>query len=183
MYSTDATSWSAGGALPNSTSRGISWDGSNFVVVSTTNSTQTARSTNGTSWTTTTLTGTQIGSWNSVCANGTTLVAVSGSGNLRSAAMTSTDSGATWNLETGIPLDVSLTCFNPYVSQLTNTVEFGDNINGNKVPSGAKVRCPNIMFTNDTPANIQTVSRLVGANMVMSNGGSLTASICLFDLR
>jgi hypothetical protein len=181
MYSTDATSWSAGGALPNSTSRGISWDGSNFVVVSTTNSTQTARSTNGTSWTTTTLTGTQIGSWNSVCANGTTLVAVSGSGNLRSAAMTSTDSGATWNLETGIPLDVSLTCFNPYVSQLTNTVEFGDNINGNKVPSGAKVRCPNIMFTNDTPANIQTVSRLVGANMVMSNGGSLTASICLFD--
>lgn len=173
--------FTAGGALPNSTSRGVAWDGTNFVVVSTTNSTQTARSTNGASWTTTTLTGTQIGSWNAICANGTTLVAVSSSSNLRSAAMTSTNSGAAWTVQTGMPLDVSLTCYNPYVSQLTNTVQFGDNINGNKVPSGAKVRCPNIMFTSAVPVNIQTASSLVGANMVMTAGGSLTASICLFD--
>jgi hypothetical protein len=173
--------FAAGGALPNSTSRGIAWDGTNFVVVSTTNSTQTARSTNGASWTTTTLTGTQIGSWNAICANGTTLVAVSSSGNLRSYAMTSTNSGTTWTVQTAMVSDVSLTCFNPYVSQLTNTVQFGDNINGNKVPSGARVRCPNIMFTSAVPANIQTASRLVGANMVMTAGGSLTASVCLFD--
>ena len=173
--------FTAGGALPNSTSRGVAWDGTNFVVVSTTNSTQTARSTNGASWTTTTLTGTQIGSWNAICANGTTLVAVSSSSNLRSAAMTSTNSGAAWTVQTGMPLDVSLTCYNPYVSQLTNTVEFGDNINGNKVPSGAKVRCPNIMFTSAVPVNIQTASSIVGANMVMTAAGSLTASVCLFD--
>lgn len=177
--------FAAGGALPNNFSRGIAWDGTNFVVVSTsattTGSSQTARSTNAAAWTTTTLTGTQIGNWMTVCANGTTLVAMSNSSVNRSYAMTSTDSGATWTVRAGTPLDVSLTCFNPYVSQLTNTVEFGDNINGNKVPSGAKVRCPNIMFTADTPANIQTVSRLVGANMVMSNGGALAASICLFD--
>jgi hypothetical protein len=173
--------FTAGGALPNSTSRGVAWDGTNFVVVSTTNSTQTARSTNGASWTTTTLTGTQIGSWNAIIANGTTLVAVSSSGNLRSYAMTSTDSGATWTVRTGMVIDVSLTCYNPYVSQLSNTVQFGDNINGNKVPTGAKVRCPNIMFTSAVPVNIQTSSSIVGANMVMTAGGSLTASICLFD--
>jgi hypothetical protein len=173
--------FTAGGALPNSTSRGVAWDGTNFVVVSTTNSTQTARSTNGAAWTTTTLTGTQIGSWNAICANGTTLVAVSSSSNLRSAAMTSTNSGAAWTVQTGMPLDVSLTCYNPYVSQLTNIVEFGDNINGNKVPNGAKVRCPNIMFTSAVPVNIQTASSIVGANMVMTAGGSLTASVCLFD--
>lgn len=173
--------FTVGGALPNSTSRGIAWDGTNFVVVSTTNSTQTARSTNGTTWTTTTLTGTQIGSWNAVVANGSTLVAVSSSGNLRSYAMTSTDSGATWTVRTGMVTDVSLTCYNPYVSQLTNVVQFGDDTNGNKVPTGAKVRCPNIMFTSAVPVNIQTSSRIVGANMVMTAGGSLTASICLFD--
>ena len=76
---------------------------------------------------------------------------------------------------TGIPLDV-LTCFNPYVSQLTNTVEFGDGINGNKVPTGAVV--PKYYVYQSNSANIQT-ARLVGANMVMTNGGSLTASICL----
>lgn len=173
--------FTVGGTLPNSTSRGIAWDGTNFVVVSTTNSTQTARSTNGTTWTTTTLTGTQIGSWNAVVANGTTLVAVSGSGNLRSYAMTSTDSGTNWTVRTGMVTDVSLTCYNPYVSQLTNTVQFGDDVNGNKVPSGAKVRCPNIMFTSAVPVNIQTSSSIVGANMVMTAGGSLTANICLFD--
>lgn len=173
--------FTVGGVLPNSTGRGVAWDGTNFVVVSTTNSTQTARSTNGVAWTTTTLTTTQIGSWNAVVANGTTLVAVSSSGNLRSYAMTSTDSGTTWTVRTGMPLDVSLTCYNPYVSQLSNVVEFGDNINGNKVPSGAKVRCPNIMFTSAVPVNIQTASSIVGANMVMTAGGSLTANICLFD--
>lgn len=173
--------FTVGGTLPNSTSRGIAWDGTNFVVVSTTNSTSSARSTNGTTWTTTTLTGTQIGSWTGVVANGTTLVAVSSSGNLRSYAMTSTDSGATWTVRTGMVIDVSLTCYNPYVSQLTNTVQFGDDVNGNKVPSGAKVRCPNIMFTSAVPANVQTSSSIVGANMVMTAGGSLTANICLFD--
>ncbi len=182
MYSTDATSWTTGAVLANSTSRGVAWDGTNFVIVSTTNSVNTSRTPNGsTAVTNTTMAAANANNWWAICANGTTLVAVSNSSNLRSAAITSTNSGAGWTLQTGTPMDVSLTCFNPYVSQLTDTVEFGDNINGNKVPNGAKVRCPNIMFTSAVPANIQTASRLVGANMVMSAGGTLTASICLFD--
>lgn len=182
MYSTNAVAWTTGAVLANTTSRGVAWDGTNFVIVSTTNSVNTSRTPDGsTAVTNTTMTAANANNWWAICANGSTLVAVSNSSNLRSAAMTSTDSGASWTLQTGTPMDVSLTCFNPYVSQLTDTVEFGDNINGNKVPTGAKVRCPNIMFTSATPANIQTSSRLVGANMVMSNGGALTASICLFD--
>lgn len=182
--------FTVGGVLPNAFSRSIAWDGTNFVVVSIINSgvgsTQTARSTNGASWTTTTLTGTQIGNWTTVTANGTTLVALSVSSNNRSYAMTSTDSGTTWTVQTGAVTDVSLTCFNPYQAQLTNVVQFGDGNNGNKVPTGAKVRCPNIMFTNQTPANIQTSSRIIGANMGTSAaagfvGGSVTANICLFD--
>lgn len=181
-YSTDGTSWSSGSALPNSTSRGIAWDGTNFVVVSTGNSVITAYDTNGSStWSTSTMDETLRNNWTAVCANGVTLVAVSSSSNLRSAAMTSTNSGVAWTLQTGIPSAITLTCFNPYVAQLTSTVEFGDGVNGNKVPTGAKVRCPNIMFTADTPADKQTSSRTLGANMAMSNGGSLTASICLFD--
>lgn len=182
MYSTDATTWTTGAVLANSTSRGVAWDGTNFVIVSTTNSVNTSRTPNGsTAVTNTTMASTHANNWWAICANGTTLLAVSNSSNLRSAAMTSTDSGANWTLQTGIPLDVSLTCFNPYASQLTNTVQFGDGTNGKKVPNGAKVRCPNIMFTSAVPANIQTSSRLVGANMVMTAGGSLTANICLFD--
>ncbi len=183
QYKDDPTTgaFTVGGTLTTGVARGIAWDGTNFVVVSTTNSVTTHRSTNGVSWTSTTNGATYANNWMAICANGTTLCAVSSSSTLRSAAMTSTDSGATWTLRTGIPLDVSLTCYNPYVSQLTNTVEFGDNINGNKVPTGAKVRCPNIMFTSAVPVNIQTASSIVGANMVMTNAGSLTASICLFD--
>ena len=183
MWSTDATSWTTGAVLNNSTSRGVAWDGTNFVIVSTTNSVNTSRTPAGTTGTltNTTMAAANANNWTAVCANGTTLVAVSSSSNLRSAALTSTDSGANWTLQTGTPLDVSLTCYNPYVSQLSNTVEFGDNINGNKVPSGAKVRCPNIMFTSAVPVNIQTASSIVGANMVMTAGGSLVADTCLFD--
>ncbi len=79
-------------------------------------------------------------------------------------------------------MDVSLTCINSFRSQLTSTVEFGDGTNGKKVPTGAKVRCPNIMFTADIPASTQhSTGRIYGANMVMSSGGALTANICLFD--
>lgn len=186
QYKADPTtgSFTAGGALPNSTSSGVAWDGTNFVVVSTTNSTFTARSTNGAAWTSTYLTNNQTGSWNGICNNGTTLMAISNTTNFRDAHMTSTDSGATWTtpaISAGMPTDVTLVCFNPYVSQLTNVIEFGDGVNGNKVPTGAKVRCPNIMFTADTPANLHTASRGLGANMVLTNAGSLSANICLFD--
>ena len=187
MYSTDATSWTTGAVLANTTSRGVAWDGTNFVIVSTSNSVNTSRTPNGsTAVTNTTMAAANANNWWAICANGTTLVAVSNSSNLRSAAITSTDSGANWTLQTGTPMDVSLTCFNPYQSQLTNTIVFGDGNNGNKVPTGAKVRCPNIMFTNQTPANIQTSSRIIGSNMGTSAaagfvGGSVTASICLFD--
>lgn len=179
--------FAAGGTLPLATGRGIAWDGTNFVVVYTTLSVNTSRSTNGASWTNTTLTGTQIGNWLGVVANGTTLVAVSNPSvtaafvPAHGYAMTSTDSGANWTVRTGMPTDMTLVCVNPFSDQLTTTVEFGDNLNGNKVPTGAKVRCPNIMFTTATPASVKGATRTNAANMVMTAGGSLTASICLFD--
>lgn len=187
MYSTDAVTWTTGAVLANSTSTGVAWDGTNFVIVSTTNSVNTSRTPNGsTAVTNTTMASTLANNWVAICANGTTLVAVSNSSNLRSAAMTSTDSGANWTLRTGTPMDVSLTCFNPFVSQLTTTVQFGDNVNGNKVPTGAKVRCPNIMFTCATPASVKTAAgRTFGANILMLSGsfsgGSVIADKCLFD--
>lgn len=71
--------------------------------------------------------------------------------------------------------------YNPYRAQLLNSVKFGDNINGNIPPSGSKIRIPNIMITDLTPAHIQTSSAVLGGGMVMTNGGILYAENCLFD--
>jgi hypothetical protein len=75
----------------------------------------------------------------------------------------------------------TLTCYNPYRSQLTNQIIFGDGVNGNLVPTGANIKIPNILITDLTPANIQTSSGALSAKIVMTNGGSLQASTCLFD--
>ncbi len=70
---------------------------------------------------------------------------------------------------------------NPYASQFTNQVVFGDGVNGNKLTNGVKVRIPNIMLTSDTPANLHTSSYQLGMSFVMTSGGNLSMDTCLFD--
>lgn len=77
--------------------------------------------------------------------------------------------------------EYTFTIYNPYQSQLGKTITFGDGINGNKVPLGAKVRIPNIMFTDLTPVNLMTNSDVLTGSINLNSGGSLTASICSFD--
>ena len=76
-------------------------------------------------------------------------------------------------------VDVSI--YNPYSSQLLNTVVFGDGVNGNKLTAGVRVRIPNIMLTSDTPANMQTASAVVGMSFVTTNGPDVSISTCLMD--
>lgn len=75
---------------------------------------------------------------------------------------------------------ITFTIFNPAQSQWTSTLNFGDGVNGNVIPSGAKVRQPNIMFSDVTAANLISASHLVGALINLGNGGSIDARICLF---
>ncbi len=77
--------------------------------------------------------------------------------------------------------NVAVKIFNPYSSQFTNQVVFGDGTNGNKLTSGVKVRVPNIMITSDTPANLQTASAIVGCLFDLSKGGNMLMDTCLFD--
>jgi len=78
---------------------------------------------------------------------------------------------------TNIPVRI----INPSSSQLTNTVVFGDGVNGNKLTSGVKVRIPNIMLTSDASAALQTSSQQLGLSFVMSSGGNLSLDTCLLD--
>ena len=78
---------------------------------------------------------------------------------------------------TNIPVKI----FNPYSSQLTNQIVFGDGTNGNKLTSGVKVRVPNIMITSDTPANVHTASTIIGVVFNLSSGGNMLMDKCLFD--
>ena len=75
---------------------------------------------------------------------------------------------------------ITFTIFNPSQSQWTSTITFGDGTNGNVIPSGAKVRHPNIMFSDATAANLITASHLVGAYINMANGGLIDVRTCLF---
>ena len=81
---------------------------------------------------------------------------------------TSTNSGLTF------------TVYNPMQAQFTTTIVVGNGTNGNMVPSGAKVRIPNIMFSDNTSAFLKTASYLVDASISMINGGYIDARICLF---
>jgi hypothetical protein len=85
------------------------------------------------------------------------------------------------NLITSGAVSGSLTAYNPYRSQLTNQVIFGDGTNGNLVPTGANIRIPNILITDLTAGNIQTASGILSTSIVMTNGGTIQANICLFD--
>jgi hypothetical protein len=77
---------------------------------------------------------------------------------------------------------ITFTIYNPAQSQWTTTLNFGDGTNGNVIPNGAKVRQPNIMFSDATAANLKTASHLVDALITMSNGGAIDARICLFGM-
>lgn len=77
--------------------------------------------------------------------------------------------------------NVGFLLFNPYSAQFTNQVVFGDGVNGNKVPTGAKVRVPNIMLTSDTPANLHTSNSQLGMSFVLTSGGRVNLDTCLFD--
>jgi len=74
----------------------------------------------------------------------------------------------------------TFTVYNPYQSQWTTTLTVGDGTNGNVVPSGAKVRIPNIMFSDLTAGNLISASHLVDAYINMANGGVIDARTCLF---
>ena len=82
---------------------------------------------------------------------------------------------------TGNASNVTVTIYNPFSQQLLPTVVFGDNINGNVLGDGIKVRIPNIMLTSDTSTKIQTLSALLGMTIVMSSGGIITMDKCLLD--
>lgn len=75
---------------------------------------------------------------------------------------------------------LTLTVYNPRQAQFTTTVVFGDGTNGNVVPSGAKVRLPNIMISDRTAASLIGASYLLDGLINMSSGGFIDARICLF---
>ena len=73
------------------------------------------------------------------------------------------------------------TVYNPYRNQLSSTIRFGDGTNGNVPVNGAKIRIPNILITDLTPANLMTSDRTLSAQFLMSSGGNLIADKCLFS--
>ena len=82
--------------------------------------------------------------------------------------------------------NVTVTLFNPIVSQFTNIIKFGDGINGNRLLMGQKVKVPNLMLTSDTPSNLQTAtiaatSSQAGMSFVLTNGGRVNIDTCLFQ--
>jgi hypothetical protein len=76
---------------------------------------------------------------------------------------------------------ITVKIFNPYSSQFTDSVVFGDGTNGNVLTNGVKVRIPNIMLTSDTPANLHTSSYQLGLSFVLTAGGNVNIDKCLFD--
>ncbi len=78
---------------------------------------------------------------------------------------------------TNIPVKI----FNPYASQFTNEIVFGDGTHGDTIPTGRKVRVPNIMITSDTAANLHTASAQLGCYFNLGSGGNMLVDTCLFD--
>ena len=76
---------------------------------------------------------------------------------------------------------VTCTIFNPYKDQLINKLIFGDDIHGKIVPSGARIKIPNIMFTDDTAVNNCRNFGAYNASIVCTNGFPVYIENCLFD--
>jgi hypothetical protein len=79
--------------------------------------------------------------------------------------------------------NVPVRIINPFSSQFTNTVVFGDGVNGNKLTAGVRVLCPNIMLTSDIPVNLYGGATIntSGLSFVMTSGGKLSLKTCLMD--
>jgi hypothetical protein len=84
--------------------------------------------------------------------------------------------------------NVTVTLYNPIVSQFTNQIKFGDGINGNTLLMGQKVRVPNLMLTSDTPVNLQTATNAAASSQAgmsivaygAAGGGRIYLDTCLF---
>jgi len=82
--------------------------------------------------------------------------------------------------------NVTVTLFNPVVDQLSNKIMFGNNIKGNTLLMGQKVKVPNIMMTSDTPVNFQVggivlAAAQVGMSITTANGPIIYLEKCMFD--
>lgn len=58
---------------------------------------------------------------------------------------------------------------------------FGDGVSGNVIPSGSRVRIPNILVTDVTPLNLQTATSATSANFVGTTGCVFRFNTVLFD--
>lgn len=63
----------------------------------------------------------------------------------------------------------------------TSSLYFGDNVNGNVVPSGSRIRLPNIMVTDVTPLNLLSATSANSANFVGTVGCVFNFDTVLFD--
>jgi len=71
----------------------------------------------------------------------------------------------------------------PVSAQSTNQLIFGDDVHGNKIPVGARVRVPNIIMTDITPSGSQysgsTLNSL--ATIYTTNTGGVSLDTCNID--
>lgn len=74
----------------------------------------------------------------------------------------------------------TFTIYNPVQSQWTKTIVVGDGIHGNVIPNGARVRQPNILFSDKTNVSVLGASHLTQGYINMSAGGIISAQRCLF---
>lgn len=65
--------------------------------------------------------------------------------------------------------------------QFTAVLTFGDGTNGTVVPSGAKVKMPNIVLTDDTPIQLQNTAQAYHAYIDMQYSGSLNLDTCILS--
>jgi hypothetical protein len=63
----------------------------------------------------------------------------------------------------------------------SSSIYFGDGINGNVIPSGSRVRIPNIMVTDVTRLNLLTATSATQANFVGTTGCVFNFNTVLFD--
>jgi hypothetical protein len=72
----------------------------------------------------------------------------------------------------------------PICSQYGTTLRFGDGVNGKIPPNGARIKVPNIMITDYTPANFWNAAWVGGTSapcyFVGTNGGIFNYNTCLF---
>jgi hypothetical protein len=63
----------------------------------------------------------------------------------------------------------------------SSSIYFGNNINGNVVPSGSRIRLPNIMVTDVTPLNLLSATSVNSANFQGTVGCVFNFDTVLFD--